>query len=67
MPDYVLTVTTKAPAADAKPLVIERLVRAKNQASAVGHVVSDTVTCKLAETDEIIRLAKAGVERETAE
>jgi len=64
MPDYLLTVTTNR--ADT-PVTIERLVRAKNEARALAHVVKDTVSCDRASTDEIIRLTQAGVKVEVAE
>lgn len=60
MADYLVKVTTTPPA-DAKPVTIERLVRAKVQAQAVAHVVKDSITVKLADTEDIIRLAQAGV------
>lgn len=63
MPDYVITITTRA--AD-NPAITERLVRAKNEARALSHVVSDTVGVDRASTDDIVRLTKAGVEIETA-
>lgn len=67
MPDYLVKVQTKAPAADAKPVVTERLVRAKNEARATSHVVSDTVSIDRASTDDVIRLTQAGVTLEHAE
>lgn len=67
MPDYLVRMETKAPAEDAEPVVTERLVRAPNQARAIAHVVNDTVTVAVAETEDVIRLAKAGVDLEVAE
>jgi hypothetical protein len=63
MPDYLIQVTTRA---TDKPTVTERLVRAKNQATALAHVVNDTVAVDRASTDDVVRLTKAGVELETA-
>lgn len=63
MPDYVITITTRA--AD-KPTVTERLVRAKNEARAISHIVTDTVAVDRASTDDVVRLTKAGVEIEVA-
>lgn len=61
MPEYVITIVQPAAAADAKPVTTERFVRAKNQAQALAHVVDSTITVKLAETDDIIRVTKAQV------
>lgn len=66
-PDYVITISQKQPAADAAPLVTERLVRAKNEARAISFVVSDTVAVDRATTDDVIRLTQAGVTLEAAE
>lgn len=65
-PDYLVKLSTTPAAADAKPITVERLVRAKSQAQAVGHVVADTVTVSLAETEDIMRLASTGVVLEKA-
>jgi hypothetical protein len=62
MPDYVVTVTT-----DNGSTKVERLVRAKNEARAIAHVVMDSVTIERAKTDDIVRLAQAGVVVEQAE
>lgn len=67
MPDYLITIQPKAPAADEKLVTTERLVRAKNQSQALGHVVSDSVFVKIADTEDIIRLAQAGVRLESTE
>lgn len=66
MPDYVIKITAKAPAADAKPTVTERLVRAKNEAAAVKQVVADTISVERATGDDYMRLAKLGIEIENA-
>jgi hypothetical protein len=42
-----------------------RLVESSNQAQALRHVVADTLTVRLAEPADFIRLTKAGVECET--
>lgn len=66
MPDYLVQVQSK-PTVDATPTLVERLVRAKNQPTAIAHIVNDTITVKLAETEDIVRCAKAGVDLEHAE
>lgn len=66
MADYLVRISTTPAAADAKPIITERLVRAKNQAQAIGHVVADSVTVAVADTEQIIRLATAGVKLEQA-
>lgn len=68
MPDYRLTITTIPTVAEnAQPIVTERFVRAKNQAQALAHVVKDSITVSVAETEDIIWLAQQGVKLETAE
>lgn len=67
MADYLVKITTTPAAADAKPVTTERLVRATNKAGAINHVVSDSVVATLATTEDIIKLAQAGVKLETAE
>ena len=64
MPDYLITVSTGKQPDDS---VTERLVRAKNEARALAHVVADTVKVERATMDDAIRLSKAGVELEQAE
>jgi hypothetical protein len=65
MPDYL--VTTKLPAAEGGKLVIkERLVRAKNQAHALRHVVNDTVFLSPATIDDAMRIAGDGGQVELA-
>ena len=64
MPDYLIKVTVPTQDLD---VTKERLVRAKNEARALAHVVKDTVTVERATTDEIIRLTQAGVPMEVAE
>lgn len=61
MPHYLINV---APAKS--DLSVTRIVEAKNQARAVAHVVSDTVSVKLAEPADFMALAKAGGEIEQA-
>jgi hypothetical protein len=60
MPDYCITISTKNETA-------ERLVRAKNEARAVAHIVKDTVKVERSQVDDVVRLTKAGVELEVAE
>lgn len=72
MPDYKITVKVPneaklgTPGGAAQYHKVERLVRAKNEAAAVKHVVTDTVTIDRATGDDYMRLSKAGVEIETA-
>lgn len=66
-PEYLVKVSSKPAVADAKPVVTERIVRAKNEARAISHVVSDTVTVERATIDDAMRLSKLGVEVENAE
>ena len=66
MPDYLLTVTTNRNQDQTLPVTTERLVRAKNEARAIAHVVKDTIAIDRASTDEIIRLTQAGVKIEVA-
>lgn len=72
MPDYLITCTiptatveiqtisekepTKIPAE--KPAVRVRIVRAKNEAQALRHVVADTITIGRATLDDAIRVGK---------
>lgn len=62
MPHY--TIQSKKPDADNSTL---RIVEAKNQARALSHVVEDTLTVRLAEPGDFMRLAKAAGEIEKAE
>ncbi len=65
MPDYRITVSVPV-ATDKQFEKIERLVRAKNEARAIAHVVKDTVQIERCSADDLIRLTKAGVEIEVA-
>ena len=67
MPDYLIRTTNIKKSAEAAQLITERLVRAKNEARAVAHVVKDTVAIERASVDDVVRLTKAGVELELAE
>lgn len=67
MADYLLQITTTPAVADAKPVTVKRLVRAKNQAQAISHVVKDSITVAVAETEDIIACAESGVKLEIAE
>lgn len=68
MPDYVVTITAPVEAGDAADTVTtERLVRAKTQAQAVAHVVDPMIAVKIADTDDVIRVTKAGRNLEIAE
>lgn len=65
MPDYLLKTTV--PTADhAKTVQRERIVRAKNEAAAIKHVVADTISVDRATVDDAMRLAPAGVKVEVA-
>jgi hypothetical protein len=46
---------------------VTRIVKAKNEARAVAHVVGDTIVTSLAGPDDFMALAKAGGEIEVAE
>ena len=50
MPDYLITI-----AGEPKR---ERIVRAKNEAQAIRHVIADTVTIDRATLDDAIRVGK---------
>lgn len=67
MPDYLVVVVDKKAAEDQPTVRRERLIRAKNEARALAHVVKDTIVLQRATTDDIVRVAKAGVEVEVAE
>lgn len=62
MAEYFIKV---AQTADSKPT--ERLVRAKNEARAIKHVVKDSVIATVATTDDVIRLTAPGVKLELAD
>lgn len=67
MPTYLLKTTITASSLDdRKPIVVERLVEAKNVAQAIRHVAKDTITCEVAGASDCVRLGKAGFEVETA-
>ncbi len=64
MPDYKLT--TRVTSDEKDTVTVERMVRAKNEARAIAHVVKDTVTCERLQIDDAIRLGTQGVEIEIA-
>lgn len=67
MPTYLLKTTLiSSPLEGRKPIVVERLVDAKNVAQAIRHVAKDTITCEVAGAQDCVRLGKAGVDVETA-
>lgn len=66
MPDYVLKIIATKATVD-QPIVTERLVRAKNEARAIAHIVKDTISIDRATVDDVVRLTKMGVEVEVAE
>lgn len=47
--------------------VAERIVDAPSEKSAVKYVAKDTITARVATTDDLIRLTMAGVGREYTE
>jgi hypothetical protein len=61
MPDYLIITKLDS---DTKT---ERIVRAKNAAAALKHVVADTITLRAAAIDDAMRLANAGGKVEVAE
>jgi len=61
MPDYHVTVVASKDAA-----TVERIVRAKNEARAIAWVAGDTITISRVSNDDLVRLAKAGVDIEIA-
>lgn len=63
MPDYLIKTTIPG---EKTPVVRERLVRAKNEAQAIRHVVTDTLTIDRASIDDAVRLAQAGGKVEIA-
>lgn len=67
MPDYWIRITAKPAEVESPAITTQRLVRAKNEARAIAHVVKDTISVDRASVDDIVRLTKAGVEVEQAE
>lgn len=71
-PDYLITCTIPnaaplgTPGGAAGDHKRERLVRAKNEAAALRHVVSDTIKIERATIDDAMRLAGQGSKVETA-
>jgi hypothetical protein len=65
MPTYIVKQTFTQE--DDNELQRERLIEAKTRGVAIQFVASETITAELAETADIVRLAKAGVELEKAE
>lgn len=47
-------------------VIAQRLVRAPNQAQAIRHVATESITAEVATQDECIALAAAGVKVETS-
>lgn len=64
MPDYIITCTI--PNGSAEVHKRERIVRAKNEAAALKHVVADTITIDRATIDDAMRLAGLGGKVELA-
>lgn len=59
MPDYLITTKIPGNKLDADT-TRERIVRAKNQAQAIKHVLADTLTVTVAGIDDAMRLAGQG-------
>lgn len=72
MPDYLVTVMIPnaaplgTPGGSAGPHTRERIVRAKNEAAAIKHVVADTLTITRVSIDDAMRLASSGASVEVA-
>lgn len=66
MPDYLVKTIIAENDEKSTTTMRERLVRAKNEARAIAHVVADTVSIDRASTDDVIRLTKEGVTMEQA-
>lgn len=61
MPDYLVITQIE------ETVKTERIVRAKNSAAALRHVVADTITVRQAQIDDAMRLAAAGGKVEEAQ
>lgn len=59
MPDYLIRTQLNQDTG-------ERIVRAKNKAQAIAHVVADTLKVDVATTDDAMRIAGAGGKLEIA-
>lgn len=66
MKDFIIKTTIPARTDGDEPAVRERLVRARNQAQAVKHVVLDTIQAGAATTEDAMRIASAGGKLELA-
>lgn len=70
MPDYLVSVTIPGDGLHGEnrdlPTKRERLVRAKNQAQAIKHVVSDTIAVAAATGEDYMRVASQGGKIEEA-
>lgn len=60
MPDYLITTSIDSDTSRT------RIVRAKNQAQAIKHVVADTLRVAVASIDDAMKLAREGGAIETA-
>lgn len=58
MPDYIVVTIIETGGVPAKR---ERIVRAKNEAQAIRHIIADTVTIDRATLDDAIRVGKIEV------
>jgi len=63
MPIYVLTHTIEN---GGTPTQERRLVDAKNQAQAIGHIVTSSIVCAVASSADLIECTKAGIDVEKA-
>ena len=67
MPDYRVKITHQPTSAEMlQEIAVERLVRAKNEARAIAHIVKDTMQIERCSADDLIRLTKLGIEVEQA-
>lgn len=69
MPHYVIEPKSKEPAEEGEqtaPVLLRRIVEAKNPAQALAHVVEDTLVVRLAKPADLVAHGKAGREIEQA-
>jgi hypothetical protein len=63
-PDYLISITIPGDGLHGEnrdqPTTRERIVRAKNQAQALKHVLTDTITIEAASIDDAMRIGAAG-------
>lgn len=66
MPDYLVTISIPEVGADHAMAIRERIISAPNQPQAIAFAVQDSITCERLSVRDAMRLAKAGVEVESA-